>query len=74
MLSKLPDDAPQVLFSGLATAQGHLCALSMGRELLAQIQEKARELDNAPLKERPGMLEGMQSQWQTLEMAEKEGK
>ena len=69
-LDKLPDDAPQALFSGLATALSHLGALSMGRSILADMQAKNNELKNAAPHERPAMLEEMQGLWQALEMAE----
>ncbi len=71
-LSRLPDDAPQALVSGLATAQAHLSALSTGRSMLAEMQAKAQGLRSAARENRPAMLEGMQSQWEALEMAEQE--
>ncbi|MBQ4492836.1 MAG: hypothetical protein II967_06085, partial [Deltaproteobacteria bacterium] len=71
-LDSLPDDAPHKLFSGLATAGGHLCALQMGRGMRSDMQAQFKALKNADPQKRPAMLEEMQGQWQALEMAEQE--
>lgn len=68
----LPDEAPQWLLSGLATAGGHLCALQNGRDMLAAMQAQSEKLGKARPQDRPAMLEEMQAQWQDLEMAEQE--